>query len=269
MNWYEYGIVTGMTTGYWYDDCAMVKIPVAIKNSNMCHKLVFGKDKSSMLVAGLTGSGKSELKKFLLSNLVKRYSPKKVNIKGIQFGDSYDHFGQPLFLMPHTKSMTACSDGVEVLYALKKLFAEMEAVYAYTNSEKYVVNEHADIPHTFVFIEEIIGAARELEIEKDVYGLLHNILEIAPEVNYNIVIFEQGVAESFAKSEAFKHLDYKVCLRVTPETSRAVLGTDVACLIKEGTGNFYMYDDELVLYEFPIVPCSTFEDIVTAVRMIK
>ena len=272
MNFKEYELSIG--NGYMAGD-RRVKIQFPVKNSTRFMSYFLGEGSSNMFVVAEEDSARSAFQRFVMTNIFKWYRPNSVRFKVITAAMDYvDNFynGIPVTLAPHTQSIIpvmGLSSYDNIVFALTNLRNEMTVIKQLLGSEltaaKYNTFNVAKISHTVVFLDKIleyVETLSEKEIET-VMRLLQEILELSDKVNYHIIVFESKLSERVATLDLFKNFQHKIAMKSSPESSRLLIGTDIACTIGAGSNDFYCCTNEgFVNYEVPYISDDAFYEIV-------
>lgn len=216
------------------------------------------------LVAGATGSGKSETLLTLIISLALRYSPEEVGFLVIDFkGDS---IAGKLRGLPHMRGVITNLDGEELRRSLVSIKAENEKRQRLF--KEYNVNHPADkkgingirgytkkyregevkepLPHLFIVVDEFAQMKKQLP---DIMEQFLSAAQIGRALGVHLILATQspsGVVDEKIRANIFKQL----CLKVAnTNESRDVIGSEVAARLKDPGRGYLKIDDDLLLFQ--------------------
>ncbi|MEB2364631.1 MAG: FtsK/SpoIIIE domain-containing protein [Chloroflexota bacterium] len=205
------------------------------------------------MIAGTTGSGKSELLQTLICGLVIEHDPRLVTLLLIDFkgGSTFGHFAR----LPHTVGLVTNLDGAmveRVLEALKAEIVNRQSVMrelgvrditqyhrTYTTTAAQMSSpSYRMLPHVFVIVDEFAQLAREFP---DFLAELVRVAQLGRSLGLHLILGTQSPAEVVTEEMA-ANLQFRVCFRVqTIEASRAVIRRpDAAYLPADWPGRAYL-----------------------------
>ncbi|MDT7545029.1 MAG: segregation ATPase FtsK/SpoIIIE, family [Actinomycetota bacterium] len=194
------------------------------------------RDGPHMLVAGTTGSGKSELLQSLIASLALGNRPDELNLLLVDFKGGAA-FG-PCAHLPHTVGMVTDLDGARVERAIASLTAELrrrEAALAAVGTkdlDDYRRHGHADLPRLVIVVDEFASLADELP---DFVGGLVGIAQRGRSLGVHLVLATQR-PEGVVSADIRANTNLRLCLGVTRESeSRDVIDSPAAAGISRGT----------------------------------
>ncbi len=202
------------------------------------------------LVAGTTGSGKSELLQTLVTALAVEHHPYYVTFLLIDFkgGSAFGMFKD----MPHTVGTISNLDKISALRALEAIKAElirrqqflsqveMEDILEYHQEIArvgHIPENWVPLPHLFIVIDEFAQLAKEMP---SFLPELIATLRLGRSLGLHLIMATQRPAGAI-NDEMRSNLNFRICLRVqTIEDSRDVLRRpDAALLPKDLPGRAY------------------------------
>jgi S-DNA-T family DNA segregation ATPase FtsK/SpoIIIE len=198
------------------------------------------------VLAGTTGSGKSELLQTLVCALAIEHDPRLVNLLLIDFkgGSSFNVFAH----LPHTVGMVTNLDGVLVERALESLKAETRwrqqflkemNVRDITQYHRYFSRTAAQIqdsayrplPHLFIIVDEFAQLAKEMP---DFLRELVKTAQVGRGLGLHLILGTQSPMDVIT-DEMNANLQFRICLRVQNiESSRAMLRRPDAAYLPAG-----------------------------------
>lgn len=205
------------------------------------------------MVAGTTGSGKSELLQSLICALAIEHDPRLVNFLLIDFkgGSTFGQFSR----LPHTVGLVTNLDGALIERVLAALKGEMTARQAalraldlrditqyhrqYTSSPAQMVSpSYRPLAHLFVIVDEFAQLARDFP---DFLAELVRVAQLGRSLGLHLILGTQSPMEVVTEEMA-ANLQFRICLRVQSiEASRAVLRRpDAAYLPADWPGRAYL-----------------------------
>lgn len=188
------------------------------------------------LVAGTTGSGKSELLRTLIASWAARYSPEFLNLILIDYkgGAAFDACAD----LPHVTGLVTDLDESLGERALRSLEAELtwreERMRAAGVSDIGQLRRAAPdmpLPRLAVIVDEFALLSRELP---DFMEALVDIAQRGRSLGVHLVLATQRPA-GVVKDSIRANVNLRICLRVqTPADSRDVLGTGAGTALAAG-----------------------------------
>lgn len=216
------------------------------------------------LVAGTTGSGKSEVLLTLLLSLALRYPPDEVGFLVVDFkGDSV---AGKLTGLPHLRGVITNLDGDELRRSLVSIGSEnkkrLRLFKEYNDShpedkkkisnireytEKYRQGKVAEpLPHLFIVVDEFAEMKKQLP---DVMDQFLSVAQIGRSLGVHLILATQspsGVVDNKIRANILKQL----CLKVANTgESRDVIGADLAARIKDPGRGYLKVDDSIQLFQ--------------------
>lgn len=210
------------------------------------------------LVAGTTGSGKSELIMTLILSLAVNYSPKEVQFVLIDFkgGGLVTTFCQNDRTLPHLAGVLTNLDGRDIERALfsfqseiqrrEKLFAELsessnQPVLNYKDYRK--TPGHEDLAEIVIIIDEFAELKKEYpQFLKD----LISISRVGRSLGIHLILSTQKPG-GIVDEQIWSNSHFKICLKVQEKSdSKEVLHTEEASYIRY-PGEFCLLCDDLMV----------------------
>jgi len=214
------------------------------------------------VLAGTTGSGKSELLQTLVTALAIEHDPRLVNFLLIDFkgGSSFRVFEQ----LPHTVGMVTNLDGVLVERALEALKSEINSRQQFLKktSMRDIVQYHRfysrslqdlqnpiyqPLPHLFIIVDEFAQLAKEMP---NFLSELVRIAQVGRSLGLHLILGTQSPMDVIT-DEMNANLQFRICLRVqNAESSRAMLRRPDAAYLPAGwAGRGYFQVGERGVYK--------------------
>ena len=207
------------------------------------------------LIAGCTGSGKSELILTLILSLSIQYSPKEVQFVMLDYkgGSSIVPLFNQDYQLPHLVGTITNQDGLEIsrsLQALKyecshrqRLFkqATQLAHHAVMNITDYQNSYHdySSLPylgHLILIIDEFAELKKE---EPEYMNEIISIARVGRSLGIHLILATQKPS-GIINDQIWSNTNFKICLRVQDkQDSREVIGTDEAANLTT-SGSFYL-----------------------------
>ncbi len=216
------------------------------------------------LVAGTTGSGKSEVLLTLILSLALRYPPEEVGFLVVDFkGDSI--VGK-IAGLPHLRGLITNLDGETLRRSLISIGAEnrkRQGLFKTYNdehpedkkkisdirdyTEKYLLGKVTEpMPHLFIIVDEFAEMKKQLP---DIMDQFLSIAQTGRSLGVHLILATQspsGVVDSKIRANIFKQL----CLKVANTgESRDMIGSDLAAHIKEPGRAYLKTDDGMQLFQ--------------------
>lgn len=214
------------------------------------------------VLAGTTGSGKSELLQTFVTALAIEHDPRLVNFLLIDFkgGSSFRVFEE----LPHTVGMVTNLDGVLVERALEALKSEIQSRQQflkktsmrdivqyhrfYSRSTQEIQNPvYQPLPHLFVIVDEFAQLAKEMPT---FLSELVRIAQVGRSLGLHLILGTQSPMDVIT-DEMNANLQFRICLRVqNAESSRAMLRRPDAAYLPAGwAGRGYFQVGERGVYK--------------------
>ena len=189
------------------------------------------------LIAGTTGSGKSELLLSLLAGLALNHHPHQVNFVLVDYKGGTAM--SVLEDLPHTVGVVTDLDGKQTRRALVALRSEMSrreemlTRYHVADIDKYHVLGHAEpFPYLFIVIDEF--AELKEHFKNDLADILREFVSVAQKgraLGVHLILAMQK-PEGVVNDSIRANMKFRACLRVErAEDSRNVLGRPDAYLL--------------------------------------
>jgi DNA segregation ATPase FtsK/SpoIIIE, S-DNA-T family len=198
------------------------------------------------VLAGTTGSGKSELLQTLVCALALEHDPRLLNLLLIDFkgGSTFNVFAN----LPHTVGTVTNLDGMLVERALEALKAEVRYrqqflkkmnVRDVTQYHRFFARTDAHVqdpsyeplPHLFIIVDEFAQLAREMP---DFLHELVRIAQVGRSLGLHLILGTQSPMDVI-NDEMNANLQFRICLRVQNiEASRAMLRRPDAAYLPAG-----------------------------------
>jgi len=214
------------------------------------------------VLAGTTGSGKSELLQTLVCSLAIEHDPRLLNLLLIDFkgGSTFNSFAD----LPHVVGTITNLDGALIARALEALRAEIhwrqqflehtnvrditQYTRYYIKSAQYLDQSQYDpLPHLFIIVDEFAQLARELP---DFMRELVRIAQVGRSLGLHLILGTQSPMDVIT-DEMNANLQFRICLRVQNiEASRAMLRRPDAAYLPAGwPGRGYFQVGERALFK--------------------
>lgn len=207
-------------------------VPIGVKGGSEVRNLTFSANADGVhgMIAGTTGSGKSELLLTLIVGLAIEYDPSIVNFVLVDFkgGAAFDEFRA----LPHCVDIVTNLEGNAVDRMFSAIKAELdrrgEMIARY--EVKHIVDYkkrgyHLDptkepFPHLFIIVDEFA----EMVAENPEYkAQLDSITRLGRAIGVSLVLATQRPA-GMITDQMRANMKFKICLRVeTPDDSRELL----------------------------------------------
>lgn len=231
------------------------------ENAEGCH----------MVVAGTTGSGKSETVLTYLISLCMHFSPEHVNILLVDMKGG--GFSKDLEGLPHVVgAVTEIDEDVDNdggKYALNRFLLSIKAEVrerkkklrnADTNNiDDYIKKANKGeipyaerLPHLFVVIDEFAELMRfSSEGGIDYRSEIDSLCRVGRSIGIHVILVSQNI-EGAISDEIRHNINTKLCLKVkTPDASRSMIGNDAAASPRmPGKGRTYMYANNGSAFEY-------------------
>jgi len=244
----------------------LLPFPILVGNNTRDHPLSIhlaeNKDGPHGLVAGTTGSGKSELLQTLVSSLALEHHPYFLNFLLVDFkgGSAFREFAD----LPHTVGMISNLDRASALRALEAIKAEniRRQEFLVRKGFKDILRYHEEIfklkhipenweplPHLFIIIDEFAELAKEMQT---FMSTLMSLLRVGRALGLHLILATQRPT-GVITDEMRSNLNFRICLRVqSGDDSKDILRRpDAAMLPKDIPGRaIFQVGDAGVSHKF-------------------
>jgi len=215
---------------------------VGLLSGNEPRTLIFSAqgDGNHGLVAGSTGSGKSELLMTLILSMAMNYSPDVLNFVLIDYkgGSAFDPFKK----LPHQVDIVTNLDQSASARVFASINAEMERrqrilsetklknIIEYRRKGLNLVKDTPPFPHLFIIIDEF---AEMISTSSEFKAQLESIVRLGRSLGISLILAAQrpiGVTDQMRAN-----IKFRICLRVeTPDDSRELLRRSDAAFLPPG-----------------------------------
>ncbi len=230
------------------DNAGWPRVPIGARAGNEIRELTFEANADGVhgMIAGTTGSGKSELLLTLITGLAVRYDPSVVNFVLVDFkgGAAFEEFRD----LPHVVDIVTNLEGnaVERMFAAIKAELDRRGALIARSSVKHIVEyrqrglheTQEPFPHLFIIIDEFA----EMVAENPEYkSQLDSITRLGRAIGVSLVLATQRPA-GMITDQMRANMKFKICLRVeTTDDSRELLRrADAAYLPPSIPGRAYL-----------------------------
>jgi len=228
----------------WEDDTVpkFLDIPLGWRENGQPAVLRIGGDKPHTLLAGRTGSGKTNLMHVLLLSLAHHYSPEQVRVFLLDYKQGA---GLPVYEkhnLPHAMLVATESDvefGVSVLQRIEKEIARREKFFKDENidgfSDQAKIPKEKRFPRWLCVIDEfhmLFGEDRANAAATE--KLLKTILTQGRSAGLHVILSTQTLQS--LSGTGFRQMEGQIanrlCLKCDPTDSETILGNPGASLLK-------------------------------------
>ncbi|MCS6870143.1 MAG: FtsK/SpoIIIE domain-containing protein [Anaerolineae bacterium] len=225
-----------------------LSVPIGLMAGNKVRSLTYAADVDGVhgMIAGTTGSGKSELLITIVVGLAMRYDPSVVNfvLADYKGGTAFDPF-KPL---PHAVDVVSSLSGLAGARTFTATKAEMNRrskMLADTNTKHIVHYRQKNLhqtrepfPFLFIIVDEFAEMVKE---NPEFKGYLDSITRLGRALGVSLILATQRPA-GVVTDQMRSNIKWRICLRVeTPEDSRELLKrTDAAFLPNNIPGRGYL-----------------------------
>lgn len=248
------------------DKDGLLPFPVLVGNETRMNPLALhlaeNRDGPHGLVAGTTGSGKSELLQTLVTAMAVEHHPYYLNFLLIDFkgGSAFQEFAD----LPHTVGMISNLDKASALRALEAIKAENIRRQAFLNAKgfkdilryhervstlKVIPPDWEPLPHLFIIVDEFAQLAKEMPT---FMPELMSLLRVGRALGLHLILATQRPA-GVVTDDMRSNLNFRICLRVqNTEDSKDILRRpDAGLLPKDIPGRaFFQVGDGGTAHQF-------------------
>jgi len=224
-----------------------LRAPVGVTAGNDLRELIVSAEGDGVhgMIAGTTGSGKSELLLTLILGMALRYDPSVLNFVLVDYkgGTAFD----PMKQMPHTVQIVTNLQGTAGARTFIAIKAEMRARQAklaryncpHIANYRFRGYHLSDpFPFLFVIIDEFAEMVKDMP---DFKVELDSITRLGRALGVTLILATQRPA-GVVTDQMRANIKFRICLRVeTPEDSRELLGrSDASFLPNSVSGRAYL-----------------------------
>jgi len=227
--------------------------PIGLVSSRDVRSLVFsakeGGDGVHGMIAGTTGSGKSELLLTLIAGLAVKYDPRIVNFVLVDYkgGAAFEPFRR----LPHTVDILTNlqANAVERMFtAIEAVMAQRSAVLAKSGMKDLVeyrakapylrdASLPKTFPHLFIIVDEF---AEMITQNPDYRAKFESITRLGRAFGVSLILATQRPA-GVVSDQMRANMKFRICLRVeTPDDSKELLGQPEAAFLPNLGGRGYI-----------------------------
>ncbi len=223
-------------------------VPIGLMPGNKVRELVFSADGDGVhgMIAGTTGSGKSELLLTLITGLAIRFDPSVINFVLVDYkgGAAFD----PFKTLPHVVDIVTNlqgTAGIRTFTALRaelnrrsKLIADTNVKHIVHYRQKGLHLTREPFPFLFVIVDEFAEMVKE---NPDFKAQLDSITRLGRALGVSLILATQRPAGAVT-DQMRANMKFRICLRVeTSEDSRELLRrSDAAFLPPNIPGRAYL-----------------------------
>ncbi len=221
--------------------------PIGVMGANKIRRLALSADEDGVhgMIAGTTGSGKSELLLTMIAALALRYPPTVLNFVLVDYkgGSAFEPF-RPL---PHVVDIATNLEGnaVERMFIAIKAELDRRGKILKDHNVKHIVEyrkrgyqHEKPFPHLFVIVDEFA----EMVAENPEYkARFDSITRLGRAIGVSLILATQRPTGAVT-DQMRANMKFKICLRVeTPDDSRELLRrSDAAYLPSNVPGRAYI-----------------------------
>lgn len=224
-----------------------LRAPIGVTAGSDLRELIVSAEGDGVhgMIAGTTGSGKSEMLLTLILGMAIRYDPSVLNFVLVDYkgGTAFD----PMRNMPHTVQIVTNLQGTAGARTFTAIKAEMRARqaklarYNCPHIANYRFRGHHlkdPFPFLFVIIDEFAEMVKEMP---DFKTELDSITRLGRALGVTLILATQRPA-GVVTDQMRANIKFRICLRVeTPEDSRELLGrSDASFLPNSVSGRAYL-----------------------------
>ncbi len=218
-----------------------LNVNVGLMSGNDVRKLIFSAKADGVhgLIAGSTGSGKSELLMTLILGLALNYDPSVCNFVLIDYkgGAAFDPFKK----LPHTVDIVTNLDAAATGRVFASIIAELERRQKLNTNEQikdivdyrakgFTLKKDAPYPHLFIIIDEF---AEMIANNAEFKAQLESITRLGRSLGVHLILAAQR--PSGVTDQMRANIKFRICLRVeTPDDSRELLRRQDAAFLPPG-----------------------------------
>lgn len=217
-----------------------LRVPIGRRAGNDIHEIYFHQDYDGVhgMIAGTTGSGKSEMLLTLIAGLAMSYDPSILNFVLVDYkgGSAFEPFRD----LPHCVDIVTNLDGKAVdrmfiaidseLRRRSKILADYNVKHIVEYREKGYHLE-APFPHLFIVVDEFAEMINE---NKEYKNRFDSITRLGRAIGVHLILATQRPS-GVVTDQMRANMKLRICLRVeTGDDSRELLGSSDAMFLPSG-----------------------------------
>ena len=230
--WWETDGITG--TG---SSAEMVDVPLGPATAHKLQSLTFGKGTAHhALVAGRTGSGKSNLFHVVISTLAIKYSPDEVKLYLIDFKKGVEFKSYADYELPHAHVIAIESErefGLSVLDGLERQMTQRGKDFRAAGANdiaEYRATTGTKLPRLILIVDEFQEFFSEDDaIARQSAGILDRLVRQGRSFGIHVMLGSQSLAGSYTLARStMDQMQIRIALPCSEADSRLILADDNA-----------------------------------------
>jgi len=224
-----------------------IKVPLGVMGGNKIRTLYMSQDYDGVhgMIAGTTGSGKSELLLTLIAGIAINYDPRVINLALVDYkgGSAFEPFRE----LPHCVDIVTNLEGnaVDRMFVAIKAELDRRSKILTDYNVKHIVEYRKKgyhlkepFPHLFIIVDEFAEMVAE---NAEYKARFDSITRLGRAIGVSLILATQRPSGAVT-DQMRANMKYKICLRVeTTEDSRELLRrSDAAFLPSNLPGRAFM-----------------------------
>jgi hypothetical protein len=212
-----------------------LKVPIGVAGAEEMQYLDLGKGTAQhVLVAGKTGSGKSNLMHVIITSLALTFSPEELELYLVDFKKGVEFKDYATFRLPHARVIAIESEREFGLSVLRKLNAELQRrgdifrATGCTTLREYEEKTGNSMPRVFLLVDEFQELfAEDDRLAQEVSLILDRLVRQGRAFGMHVLLGSQSLAGVYtiARSTA-DQMAVRIALQCSDADSRLILSED-------------------------------------------
>ncbi len=225
----------GRPTATEQSSAASVEIPLGPSGARKAQLLTLGKGTAHhALIAGRTGSGKSNLLHVIITTLALKYSPREVELYLIDFKKGVEFKSYANHALPHARVIAIESEREFGLSVLQGLDAEMQRrgeafrAVAANDLAEYREKTNTQLPRLILIVDEFQEFFSEDDgIGRQAAGILDRLVRQGRSFGIHLLLGSQSLAGSYTLARStLDQMQIRIALPCSEADSRLILADD-------------------------------------------
>ena len=220
-----------------------LEIPIGISGASTVQKFIIHEIAQHALISGVTGSGKSNLLKTLITASMMKYTPENLNLYLIDFkeGVEFERFSN--YRLPWIKAIVLKTERNFALNILEDLEKEFELRADAMNRESVSHISHLNdkkYPRIIFVFDEVQELLRQNDaITERATDILAKLVSEGRAMNINIILTSQDFTNCSGLNKLIANMVIRIAFKGSPDSAKLIMGDDFSIEQLEQGGSGY------------------------------